>query len=605
MEFANTLRALSVCVALAFVVACGGNGGPDPGGAGGTGGGTGGTGGAPPECAVHDDCTGELPLCSPDGNCVACLGHADCPLDAPSCFEGACLLCGDETSCEGRGHCDPISGACVACVEDADCDGGRCTAARRCVECIKGSDCESGICNANVCAKGDACNGDVPCKDGLVCVTWSQGALFGTCETICDLETQTGCEEGRHCQLITFDSVTFDPIGLCMEPNGGPKEGEACGADPVCEANLICVNYGADVNECVRYCDPEAEDTCGEGRACEAVRFSSVPNTPAVHVCTKARVNCTTNADCEAGESCSVVAGPNDTVELACVPTSGPKKGGELCAANDECATGYCIQEYGVCYGTCETGGDCGPGAACSTLFVSVNGGPAEFVPACMRSCGAERDCRPTEGCSVVLSFARDEFISICSPSSGTVPAGEACTSFGDCRSSGCEGGPDGGYCNGRCRDNGDCGGSTVCVPTWRQGPGPDGTYYTSDDLFQPFGMCRGRTCTSDGDCDGWACVPESDGNNPSVGQMPLRCTPPFGPRRGGEPCSFGDDGCRSGTCGTVFLRAGSLCFEACTAAADCADGMICEPAAMSLYHGFDGSDAVYKDFAACIPAVP
>ncbi|HWV37919.1 MAG TPA: hypothetical protein VN033_05525 [Vulgatibacter sp.] len=601
MEFANTLRALSACTVLIAAVACGG-GAEDPAGAGGTGGGG---GGVSPECVVHDDCDGDRPLCGPGGSCVLCLGHLDCPLDAPSCLDGECLLCGDETSCEGRGHCDPVTGACVECVLDHDCDGGRCTAGRRCVECIVGSDCESGICNANVCAQGDACNDEVPCDEGLVCVTWSQGALFGTCETLCDPETQTGCEDGRHCQLVTFDSVTFGPVGLCMEPNGGPHEGEPCGEDPICEANLICVSYGADVDECVRYCDPEAEDTCGEGRTCEAVRFSNVPNTPAIHVCTKERALCETDADCAAGETCAVVAGPGDEIELACVPRIGAKKGGERCAANGECATGYCIQEYGVCYGTCLTGDDCAPGGACASLFVSVNDGPARYVPACMRSCGAERDCLPSEGCGVVLSYSREAYVSVCNPSQGTASAGEACTSFSDCRSLGCVDGVEDGYCTAICRNNGDCGGSTVCAPTWRQGPGPDGSYYTDDDTFQPFGMCRGLPCRSDGDCDGWACVPESDGNKPSEGQMPLRCAPPSGPRRGGEACSFGDDGCRSGVCGTTPFGDGSLCFEACTAAADCADGMICEAATMRVYHGFDETGIVYEDFTACVPAPP
>jgi len=604
MGIAGTLRALSVCLVVGLASACGGGGDSDPGGAGGAGGGggTGGSGGR--ECAVDADCTGDLPLCAPDGRCVLCLSHADCPLDAPSCLDGACLLCGDESSCEGRGHCDPVSGGCVTCVADADCDGGVCTPTHRCVECLKGSDCPSGICNANVCAKGDACNDQVKCKDGLICVTWSDGALFGTCETICDLETQTGCEDGRYCQLITFDKVTFDPIGLCMEPNGGPKEGEPCGDDPVCEANLICVNYGAEVDECVSYCDPDAADTCGEGRACEAVRFSSVPNTPAVHVCTKKRVSCATDADCAAEETCNLVSGPNDVIELACTPRIGAKKGGESCVVNGECATGFCIQEFGVCYGACGTGADCVTGTSCAETAFSSDGGPTSFVPACVRSCGADRDCRPNEGCGAMLSFDREEWITICSPSTGTASAGEACTTSLDCRGRDCEFGIAGTFCTGPCRDDRDCGGDTVCVARWRQGPGPDDSWYTADDIYQPIGMCRGRTCTSDEDCGSGACVPETDGQDPRVGQMQQRCSASQGTIRGGEPCTWSPDACRSGTCGEA-KDGRALCFEACTAAADCADGMVCEPGGIKLYHGFDGTNLVYEAFAACVPAPP
>jgi hypothetical protein len=93
------------------------------------------TGGDAPECQALDPAT---PQCNDDGRCVECASNAVCSGIAPICdqAERACRPCAASGECTESGFetCAP-DGACVGCVEHADCPSDVCDPrGRQCAE---------------------------------------------------------------------------------------------------------------------------------------------------------------------------------------------------------------------------------------------------------------------------------------------------------------------------------------------------------------------------------------------------------------------------------------------------------------------------------------
>ncbi len=551
----------------------GGSGGT--GGVGGTGGegGAGGTGGEAIGCGSDVDCGGETPHCDPEGACVACLQDAQCGLGAPACVDGSCAPCVNDEACSGRGRCEVAAGACVQCLGDPDCAGGVCSEDHRCVECRGDSECPGGVCYEGACMPGAPCDDQRPCDPGSLCILQQAGAGVGSCLDVCDVEAQSGCRSGTICQLLQFEEDNT-PVGICVAPNGGPQAGETCGVEPSCEANLLCVNFaGSPDGTCSPYCDPDAPSACGASSTCVGVTFTGLPNQPSIHVCAPAAEACATNADCEADEACTLVAGAGGKARLGCIPREGPGMGGAPCAVNAACASGFCITELGLCYGACATGADCVPDSSCVPVGFSSD----LVAPTCLKNCASEDDCAPTQTCGLLDRFDGVEGAGVCWIGTGTVGAGNSCTSHAQCKSGTCAGltrdFP--GFCTALCETDDNCAPLAVCAELQiSQLDGPDGIPNTADDFYQEVTMCRGASCASDADCGGnWVCVPQHNGGPDTGESLEMRCTPPFGPLEGGTPCTDPGD-CTTNFC--VAPAGTAICFASCAVDADCPDGQQC-----------------------------
>ncbi len=534
-----------LCVVLSLVVlaACGAESEPNAVGQGGSGG-TGGSG--PIACEGDGGCPAGEPFCV-DGTCASCRTNVDCPGAAPSCIAGSCVPCVDDLGCDGRAlpYCDATSGTCIACRIDGDCDGGRCSPENTCVECLSAADCDGGSCVAGICQQTAGCTTNDQCADDELCVLPDGTADFGRCEELCSPYASGQCEGSDVCTLITF-TEDLQPVGVCLAPNGGAGEQEAC--DPeACERGLLCVSFGEEDDRCTSVCDPAAAaNTCNDGFVCSEIDVTA-PAGATIGICIPDLRNCATDADCAADEVCTIAISEAGGLEQVCDRAVGAKRGGESCATHSECASNFCLQGQQVCYGTCEIGDHCADGSTCVDVTFTLPDGGTDNAPACFPTCTDDASCNPTQTCSLAQAYEGDAFVTVCNPAQGAKGAGEACESAAECKSSICSNG----MCFGVCDESTDCGPSTECVPNaYLIDAGADGWSGTADDVWQSIGVCHGVLCDSDADCGAdWACRPMQDPSDEGRREnMVQRCIGSVGLSRGGFACN-GDAQCRSGMC--------------------------------------------------------
>jgi len=528
---------LCVVVSLFFLAACGGKEDVPDGGGGGPG---------VERCATEADCSAGRPFCV-DGACATCRGNADCPAAAPACTAGSCTPCVDDNGCAGRDAqvCDGASGTCVACRIDQDCAGGRCDpATNACVECLTAADCGGAACVANICQQTAGCTSNEQCAADELCILPDGTADFGSCEPICDPYRHGPCDGDDVCTLVTF-SPDLRPVGVCLAPNGGAGEQEAC--DPeACERGLLCVGFGDENERCTSVCDPAAADSCADGFVCTEIDVTA-PAGARVGICIPDQNGCETDADCDADEVCTIAVGEDGGLEQVCDRAVGPGRAGAHCTANAECASNFCLPGQQVCYGTCETADHCAAGSTCVDVTFTLPSGATDTAPACFPTCTDDAACNPTQTCSLAMTRARDAFVTVCNPATGTRGAGQACTAATQCKSGICSDG----MCFGICDESTDCGAGTECVGNaYLLDTGPDGRVSTADDVWQSIGVCHGVLCATDGDCGaGWACRIMRDPSDEGRGDtMVQRCVGAVGSRRGGAVCGD-DDECLSGLC--------------------------------------------------------
>ena len=342
------------------------------------------------------DCGGPCPPCEclADGECddtLFCTGTETC--DAYGyCQPGA-------DPCPGQ-YCDEANDVCVECLEDAHCDDGLfCNGAETCVSgtCQPGTDpCPGQACDEvnDVCLP---CDNDGTCEPGEDCHNCPNdcfegpGAVCGNgvCETA----------DGEDCQTCPDDCnglLTGKPSGRYCCGDGSGDYGVTC-------ADSRCTGGG---NTCTT--EPAASSCCGDG-VCEGTENMS---NCAVDCA------CTSPADCDDGEECTI----DDCVEGACQYTPVPD--------DAPCSEGIC------CDGTCDplvcsVDADCDDGDTCTTDTCYNGDTCAAYCDYAWPACGLADGC-----CGPTCTAAND-------PDCECLLKGEPCTLDSECCSNWCHRG----YC--------------------------------------------------------------------------------------------------------------------------------------------------------------
>ena len=553
----------------------------------------------PEECVP--DCTDKI--CGDDGCGGSCGG---CPLDAPTCLDGACMgdLCAgvDDVGCcdgtvltfcgeDGLGSVDcatddpahicgwfPGEGFYAAgyyCGPELDEEGNPLLdpAGGPDGELLVCPECEAS-CFGKDCGANDGCGGTCGCPGGMECV---EGQCFN-CTPMCYARDcgDDGC--GGSCGDCVEGEVCLN-VGTCCAPfcegiecgtdgcNGSCGE---CGDGDVCDAGACCtpacdgVTCGGD-DGCGGTCGCDAGVDCIDGMCvdpCNGVTYEGCCDGDTVKWCEGGELSEVPCAETELGPQCGWLADagyywcgtdgsadPTGANPLACPDACDPQCDGVSCGGPDACG-GTCGCEPGT---TCEAG-------ACVPCTAMCDG----------KECG-------DDGCGGVCGVCGDDM---------------ACGDNGTCQDP-CMGVTFEGCCDGeivKWCENGELN-EVDCNSPDAGGPqcgwvGDAGYYWCgTDGAADPSGanpiecpappvcepMCDGKVCGPDGcggdcgvcaageACDAGACVPDG----------------PCEPMCDGKVC--GDNGC-GGDCGTC--EAGETCIDgACAPDGPCApmcDGKVC-----------------------------
>ena len=306
-------------------------------------------------CAVNGDCSNGMICGDVNGEGRVCVfSNAGIADEGEACGPPGCI---DE--CDGfniEAGCNVCLGDCFAgCVPST---GAGCGANQVCSQfsCTQNNQCTGGVCRNGVCAddigvcllggtalRGQSCDDDTLCTTDVTCVTDGNGQN-GFCRGLCNAAGQ-GCLQSENC-LFLFGNSTQ---GACF-PAGAKTEGQACGDVEECARGLLCT--GTCEQRCDRgfECANDAQscgasgftnsgmNTCGPGGAEGEGEGEEGEGEPQAE-CDVDRGN----FDCPAGSSCD---------DGECVDGEGPRKNFELCANDDECAGGLCVN--GVCSRPCD-----------------------------------------------------------------------------------------------------------------------------------------------------------------------------------------------------------------------------------------------------------
>lgn len=345
-----------------------------------------------PSCAEPDlNCEGAL-VCDPNGDGTAPFGEcASCADDGAGVVDRGCAManpvcdeatetCGacednnpsgtDDFGCASpQGVCSSASGTatCVECAVTADCGAGQVcdTPNGVCVQCLLDTQCPGDqVCNL-------ATNTCIECVENDDC----QG------NDVCDVATSTcvGCLMDSDCNGQNVCDTTSNICTPCLD--NGP------GDDPGCSGGEVCDDSGAN-NSCVPCIDDSGAGAVDDGCTSPLGTCVGAGNSATC-------VDCTTNADCGAGDVCDgtntcvpcVDDGPGDdagcptgqlcdtsgatNVCTPCLDTAGPGDDDEGCSA----PIGTCVDLGGTntCV-DCAADGDCAGNLTCNTATNSCVG---------------------------------------------------------------------------------------------------------------------------------------------------------------------------------------------------------------------------------------
>ncbi|MEZ4441201.1 MAG: hypothetical protein R3B72_19025 [Polyangiaceae bacterium] len=255
------------------------------------------------------------------------------------------VLDDDETSIDCGGPCGGCAELGEACDDDATCASGHCAA--------------------------------VPGGGGVCCNT----ACQGTC--VACLGSQTGGDDGS-CEAVLAGT---DPAGECIaDIDGCGAQGTGCNGDPIAPAcNLQPVGKACSDATCIGESYTEAGSCNGAG-TCLAGATTSC----GLYTCADdggaCQTTCADSSDCAPGAFCD---------GNQCAPL---KTLGSACESGEECASGFCPGDDGIC---CDAacGGQCvaclsaktgGPSGQC--LPVSNNQDPDDECPA-LQTCNGSGSC--------------------------------------------------------------------------------------------------------------------------------------------------------------------------------------------------------------------
>ncbi len=277
------------------------------------------------ECSLDEECLGTNCADTPAGR--RCTVECDPLRPVLSCETG--LYCARTSGCDGL--CVPrpemSTGDLVEgepCTADLECLSFFCAdpgdGNRRCLTPCRGND---GTCYAGeVCAAaagscggcvdeaivrglrglGEGCAEDAECASGA-CLEDIPGLSY--CSAACESDTDCGSATRFHCR-----------DGMCIRGAIGGT-GDSCFVNGDCRGELFCASR-AGTSWCTTFCS--MDNPCPEGFDCTEVRDASL-----------------------------------------CVPSSGVV--GDACTADDDCISGVCDLEAGICSRIC------GPDAACAGGF--------------------------------------------------------------------------------------------------------------------------------------------------------------------------------------------------------------------------------------------
>jgi hypothetical protein len=325
-------------------------------------------------------CTDGGEVCDGDGACVACVDDGDCD-DTDVCVQNACLpaacinnqLDPDESDVDCGGPCLPCDNG-MGCGDAADCvslycdktqgptpEVGICAACATDAHCADaaGTYCKAGACVAqkadgDVCAGSNEClNGSCPAQDGVCCDT----ACDATCESC--LSAKTGGATGA-CGAVIVDT---DPDAECSDEGAAScgATGNGCngdGAAPGC--NLYDNTTECSPPVCAGGQQTIAELCDGAGTCVQET--ASACGTYACNVGgTACLTACQSDSACASNAYCNI---QNNTCVLK-------KTNGAACGAANECASGFCPGDDGVC---CNAACDTTCTACLASKTASANG---------------------------------------------------------------------------------------------------------------------------------------------------------------------------------------------------------------------------------------
>ena len=228
--------------------------------------------------------------------------------------------------------------------------------------CDDGNECTTNICNAAtlVCQSSPVANGTA-CDDGSTATTndtCQAGVCVGGTGGGCTSNTQ--CDDSNDC---TSDSCNLS-TGVCSNTLVAP--GTACG-DPTnnqCNDPDTCDEGG----NCLANAQPDGA-TCDDGNA------ETSPDTCQSSVCVGATSGCTSNAECDDGNLCTLNTCNVSTGQcvITNVADGNACDDGDLCTTGEVCVSGSCASgspvscsDANVC--TTDT---CDPSTGCQNATVA------------------------------------------------------------------------------------------------------------------------------------------------------------------------------------------------------------------------------------------
>ncbi len=492
-------------------------------------------------CENADECRSGLCVlgtcyeaCAEDGDCqtdgATCRQIELTPVpehayDAPICL--SVLPCDGDDACPdgevcalvpvGDGLealCSPQVGDLPAgslCSDDAQCASGACFGndIQRCL----------GICN-----EGDGCQpGNTACVEVNFLIDDNDTpdntdddvtAPFNICDW--SEGTQQACQSNAQCgggEICTLGTDDNDALGkFCRPAWGAGVAAAACTVDNDCQSGICLEADGICLGACA------VDSDCLGDNLCAAVPLSNEPDAETLDLCVTPPDFCTSDLDCEGGNICQPVADPNvpNTIAGACLPPVGAGLGraGESCTQNADCASDFCIQEFGgegsVCYGICEEGTNrgCNDGTVCYPNMISLTfdqdtdstlDDRYDSTTACMPDFGSFDQCNSDDGCAFgemcypLANRTRNAFEPRCVDAfnAGGVGPGGSCITDAQCAADFCvAGGLFSDFCFGLCATSGDCLGLTLCQPA-NLTVNTRGTDTDVDDITAPVNICQ------------------------------------------------------------------------------------------------------------------
>ncbi len=329
------------------------------------------------------------------GTCSPCSGEEN------ECGDGACLTYPDSNgycaaacpsgTCTGQDTCASIQGT-KFCIRvngrTPDCSGGTATTCQNDQQCrpnVERCDLNVGRCIARSATDvplGQACTNDEGCGESGFCIS-------GRCTQACDWLNTRSCPANYYC--------TGRLTGLCGDGYcaAGAAGGSAIGAD--CSADTQCQSLFCSDGKCSQPCNPSGANTCPAGTICAAGTSAA---------CGGCRLAASLGDLCTANESCA---------SRLCIMVNQDSYCSRLCGTSMPCPTDFvCTESDGgsVCIATrnglglsCTANEQCRSGICategsrrfCTRFATPSEPCPIGFTAAAVQG-STEQVCRPSSG---------------------------------------------------------------------------------------------------------------------------------------------------------------------------------------------------------------